>query len=198
MFSLEINLNSQLTHACLLLISPVHLTHQSSTGVSGSLSQGSRKTMHFNVYSDLDGNRALSLRRADGKNLVQANWTSDDQGLHVSRFRVMSQSMNKDLENDPPLEQQQAEGKAFDSLRHTSQFKSLPFLSQILGTKYNVTGYENSAALSLHRLALHAENLHKSIGDRGKCASAALCNQKIRGKMFLSCWAMVEDLIRSP
>lgn len=130
--------------------------------------QGSTKKMHFNVHSDQDGHRSLSLRRADGKNLLQTNWDRTEDDVDVSQFRVMKTDMSTDLQGEQTPEQQKKEGKAFDEFRSTPEFKSLPILSQILGVKYNVTGYENSAALALHRLALNAENLHSTLAEHGE------------------------------
>ena len=115
------------------------------------------------MHHDDDGRRSLSLARPNGDNLLAANWTSGEEGLDVSIFRVMGKNFNADLQGEQSNEAAKSEQETFNNFRSTDEFKMLPQMSQDLGVTHKVTGYENPAALAFHKLALNAEKLHRSL-----------------------------------
>eukprot|EP00117_Sycon_ciliatum_P029959 scpid36542/ scgid23730/ len=143
----------------------VTLKEHNADTVSGKLHRHGRTAVRFRLNkNDASGQRSLLLERGSGRDLLSANWAVDqDSGsLQVSRFNVMGTDFNTDLQDNVDEESEQ---RVFDRFRGSDEFKLLPVLSQLIGKGHNVTGYENSAALVLHRLALNSQKLHGTLDE---------------------------------
>ena len=148
-----------------LHVHAVTLKEHNADTVSGKLHWRGRTAVRFRLNkNDASGQRSLLLERGSGRDLLSANWAVDqDSGsLQVSRFNVMGTDFNTDLQDNVDEESEQ---RVFDRFRGSDEFKLLPVLSQLIGKGHNVTGYENSAALVLHRLALNSQKLHGTLDE---------------------------------
>ena len=132
--------------------------HVSGTFRANARSAASGATVRFTLV-DGEETGQLTLKGENDRNLLHFKWAHRPMGEIVLLEHSV---LGKDFEVSNRSQPDPVEADAFSRLHETKGYRALPLLSHELGL-LGLTGWRKDSAFALHKLALDAENTHRSL-----------------------------------